>query len=223
MKKADILSKVDHTLLTPTAKWEEIKKLCDDAIKYQVASVCIPQTYVSRVREFYGDKITICTVIGFPLGYNSTASKLNEAMYAIADGADEIDMVINLIDIKNGNFAKVESEIKSIKAVCGNKVLKVIVETCYLTDLEKIRMCNIVANAKADFIKTSTGFGPEGATIADVSMFKSRLSKYGIGVKAAGGISSLDELKSFVAAGADRLGTSKAVRILWDLPDDEEL
>ena len=222
MKKQDILSRVDHTLLKPTATWEEIKKLCDEAVKFHTASVCVPQTYVKQIKEYYGDSLKICTVIGFPLGYNSGPSKVNEAMYSIAEGADEIDMVINVIDVKNGNYNKVEKEIAAIKAVCGKKILKVIVETCYLTDLEKMKMCNVVQNAGADFIKTSTGFGTDGAKIADVKLFKSRL-KDSVKVKAAGGISTIEDLKAFVEAGSDRIGTSRAVGLLKDLPDDAEI
>lgn len=213
MTNEEILSHVDHTLLKPTATWEQIKKICDDSITYKTASVCIPQTYIKKIKDTYREKVNICTVVGFPLGYNSTASKVKEVEQALEDGANEIDMVINICDVKNGDYAKVESEIKSLKNVCGKHILKVIVETCYLTDEEKIKMCEVVTRAKADYIKTSTGFGTGGATFSDIELFKKHIGP-DVKMKAAGGIKTIDDLKKFLELGCDRLGTSRAINII---------
>lgn len=209
----DILSKCDHTLLSQTATWEEIKAICDDGIKYRTASVCIPPSFVKRAKEYVQDRLAICTVIGFPNGYNTTAVKLFETKDAIQNGADEIDMVINIGELKAGNYEYVENEIKSLKQACGDKVLKVIIETCLLTDEEKIKMCQLVTNAGADFIKTSTGFSTAGATFHDVELFRNHVGN-GVKIKAAGGISSIDDAEKFVSLGASRLGTSRIVKIV---------
>ena len=209
----DILSKCDHTLLSQTATWEEIKAICDDGIKYRTASVCIPPSFVKRAKEYVQDRLAICTVIGFPNGYNTTAVKLFETKDAIQNGADEIDMVINIGELKAGNYAYVENEIKSLKETCGDKILKVIIETCLLTDEEKIKMCKLVTNAGADFIKTSTGFSTAGATFHDVELFRNHVGK-DVKIKAAGGISSIEDAEKFVSLGASRLGTSRIVKIV---------
>ena len=210
MKKQEILSHVDHTLLKPFAKWEDIVQLCDDAILYQTASVCVPPAYVKRIHDTYGDKLNICTVIGFPLGYSVTQAKVEETRQAVADGADEIDMVVNISDVKNGLYDKVEEEIRQIKEACDGKILKVIIETCYLDEKEKIAMCHAVTNAEADYIKTSTGFGTDGATIEDIKLFKKHIGPQ-VKMKAAGGISTLEEIEAYLAEGCDRIGTSRAV------------
>jgi len=209
----EILSRVDHTLLKMTASWEEIKTLCDEAVLYKTASVCIPPAYVKPVFREFGKSLVICTVIGFPLGYTYMSVKADETGLALEDGASEIDMVINACDVKNGNYDLVLDEIKSIKKICGKKLLKVIVETCYMSEEEKIRLCGIVTGAGADFIKTSTGFGTAGATIADVKLFKQHIGP-GVKVKAAGGIKTREDLEAFIQAGADRIGTSSAIRLL---------
>ena len=213
MKKQEILSHVDHTLLKPFAKWEDIVQLCDDAILYQTASVCVPPAYVKRIHDTYGDKLNICTVIGFPLGYSVTQAKAEETRQAVADGAGEIDMVVNISDVKNGLYDKVEEEIRQIKKACDGKVLKVIIETCYLDEKEKIAMCRAVTNAEADYIKTSTGFGTDGATIEDIKLFKEHIGPQ-VKIKAAGGISTLEEIEAYLAEGCDRIGTSRAVGLL---------
>ena len=213
MKKQEILSHVDHTLLKPFAKWEDIVQLCDDAILYQTASVCVPPAYVKRIHDTYGDKLNICTVIGFPLGYSVTQAKAEETRQAVADGAGEIDMVVNISDVKNGLYDKVEEEIRQIKKACDGKVLKVIIETCYLEEKEKIAMCRAVTNAEADYIKTSTGFGTDGATIEDIKLFKEHIGPQ-VKIKAAGGISTLEEIEAYLAEGCDRIGTSRAVGLL---------
>lgn len=213
MKKQEILSHVDHTLLKPFAKWEDIVQLCDDAILYQTASVCVPPAYVKRIHNTYGDKLKICTVIGFPLGYSVTQAKVEETRQAIADGAGEIDMVVNISDVKNGLYDKVEEEIRQIKTACDGKVLKVIIETCYLDEKEKIAMCRAVTNAGADYIKTSTGFGTDGASIEDIKLFKKHIGAQ-VKIKAAGGISTLEEMEAYLTEGCDRIGTSKAVGLL---------
>lgn len=210
---SDILSKIDHTLLKAVSSWEEIKTLCGEAVQFKTASVCIPPSYVKVVHDQYGGNPVIATVIGFPLGYNTTAVKKLETENALANGADEIDMVINIGDVKNNNFDKVLDEIKLLKEICGNKILKVIVETCYLTENEKIRMCEIVTQAGADYIKTSTGFGSAGATLADVELFKKHIGP-NVKIKAAGGVKTRDDLVAFIEAGADRIGTSSAVKLL---------
>lgn len=209
----DILSKVDHTLLSQTATFDEIKTICDDAIKYGVASVCIAPTHVRRAKEYVGDEMRICTVIGFPNGYNTTEAKVFETIDAIKNGADEIDMVINLGWVKAQKFDLVLEEIKKIKAACGKRILKVIIETCLLTDDEKIKMCEVVTQAGADFIKTSTGFSKAGATFADVELFAAHVGE-GVKIKAAGGISSIDDAEKFISLGAQRLGTSRIVKIV---------
>ena len=209
----EILSKVDHTLLSQTATFDEIKTLCDDAIKHKVVSVCIAPTHVKRAKEYVGDEMKVCTVIGFPNGYNSTEVKVFETIDAIKNGADEIDMVINLGWVKAKKFDLILDEIKKIKAACGKRILKVIIETCLLTDEEKIKMCEIVTEAGADFIKTSTGFSKAGATFADVKLFSAHVGD-GVKIKAAGGISSLEDAEKFIALGAQRLGTSRVVKIV---------
>jgi len=212
MDKKNIFEKVDHTLLTQTATWEEIKEICDDAITYQVASVCIPPSYVKRVKEYVQDRMKVCTVIGFPNGYNTTSVKVFETKDAIANGADEIDMVINLGMLKDKNYDGILEEIKQIKAACQDLVLKVIIETCLLTEEEKIVMCDIVTRAGADFIKTSTGFSKSGATFEDVELFAKHVGKQ-VRIKAAGGITSFDDAERFIALGASRLGTSRIIKL----------
>lgn len=213
MTNEQMLAHVDHTQLKAFATWADIEKICDEAIQYKTASVCVPPTYIKRIAEAYGDKINICTVIGFPLGYSVTEAKVAEAKCAIADGANEVDMVVNISDVKNHLFDKVEAEIKEIKAACGSKILKVIIETCYLTEEEKIAMCKAVTAAGADYIKTSTGFGTGGATMEDVLLFKANIGE-NVKIKAAGGVKTRDDLQAFLEAGCDRIGTSSAVGIL---------
>lgn len=213
MNAQDILSIVDHTLLSQTATWEEIKVICDDAIHYQTASVCIPPSYVKAVKDYVGDKMKVCTVIGFPNGYNTTAAKVFETVDAVMNGADEIDMVINLGMVKDKRYDELTEEIRSIKKACKDKLLKVIIETCLLTDEEKIKLCAIVTEAGADFIKTSTGFSKAGATVADVALMRANVGS-DIKVKAAGGISSLEDAENMIKAGAERLGTSRIVKIV---------
>ncbi len=210
MEVKEMLKKVDHTKLQAFCTWEEIVLLCEEAIEYETASVCIPPSYVARVHEKYGEKINICTVIGFPLGYQVTAAKVIEAGEAIRQGCNEIDMVVNISDVKNGLFDKVEEEIRTIKEACGEHILKVIVETCYLNEDEKIAMCKAVTNAGADYIKTSTGFGSAGATAEDVKLFKEHIGP-AVKIKAAGGVSSLEDLRKFIELGCDRIGTSRAI------------
>ena len=213
MKPSEILHHVDHTLLAATATWEEIQTLCDEAIRYQTASVCIPPSYVRRVHEKYGDQINICIVVGFPLGYNTTVAKKMEIQQGIQDGANEFDMVVNMGCIKNKEYQKVTQEIKELKEVAKKHILKVIIETCYLTEEEKIAMCNAVTEAGADYIKTSTGFGTGGATLADVALFKQNIGP-DVKIKAAGGVKNLADLEAFIEAGCERIGTSSAVRII---------
>lgn len=208
-----ILSHVDHTQLKPYATWDDIKKLCDEAIEYKTASVCVPPCYIKRIHDIYKDKLNICTVIGFPLGYCVTAAKVAEAKQAICDGASELDMVVNISDVKNGNYEAVENEIRTLKKVAGNKILKVIIETCYLTEDEKKAMCHAVTNAGADYIKTSTGFGTAGATLEDILLFKENIGT-GVKIKAAGGIRSVEDMEVFLDAGCDRIGTSSAVSLI---------
>ena len=212
MDKKKILSAVDHTLLSQTARWEEIKKICDDAVSYGTASVCIPPSYVKRAKEYLGDRMAVCTVIGFPNGYQTEAVKVFETRDAIENGADEIDMVINLGDVKDGNYQKVEEEIRRVKEACGSKIMKVIIETCLLTEEEKIRMCQAVTDSGADFIKTSTGFSTAGATFADIRLFAEHVGE-GVKIKAAGGISSFADAEEFLSLGASRLGTSRLVKL----------
>lgn len=209
----DILSKVDHTLLNPKATWEEIKNICDDGMKYCTASVCIPPSFVKRAKEYVGENLKICTVIGFPNGYNTTDVKIFETENALKNGADEIDMVINLGDLMDKNYDNILSEITKIKAVCGTKILKVIIETCLLNEEQKIKMCEIVTKSGADFIKTSTGFSTGGATFEDIELFAKYVGK-NVKIKAAGGISSIADAEKFISLGADRLGTSRIVKIV---------
>lgn len=213
MTQKDILAKVDHTLLAQTATWEEIRQICDDGMRYETASVCIPPSYVEQAKNYVGDRLKICTVIGFPNGYNTTAVKEFETKDALEKGADEIDMVINLGWVRDGRFDLVEKEIRTLKDVCGDNVLKVIIETCLLTEEEKVKMCEVVTNSGADFIKTSTGFSTSGATFADVALFKEHVGPQ-VKIKAAGGISSFADAEKFVELGADRLGTSRLVKIM---------
>lgn len=208
-----ILSYCDHTLLSQTATWEDIKLTLDDAMKYHTASACIPPSYVARAKKYTGDKLKICTVIGFPNGYNTTATKVFETKDALNNGADEIDMVINIGELKAGNYDFVKNEISEIKAVCGDKILKVIIETCLLTDDEKKICCRLVGEAKADFIKTSTGFSTAGATREDVKLFRENVAA-GVKIKAAGGIKTIKDAEDFIALGATRLGTSRIVKLV---------
>ena len=213
MEKEKIYSRVDHTQLKPYATWEDIQKLCDEAIQYGTASVCIPPCYIKRVNQKYGDKINICTVVGFPLGYSVTAAKVAEVQQALEDGAKEIDMVVNIADVKNGDFSKVEQEIIALKRECQNNILKVIIETCYLTEKEKIALCEAVTNAGADYIKTSTGFGTAGATKEDIKLFKEHIGQ-AVRMKAAGGVRTREDMEAFIELGCDRIGTSSAISIL---------
>ena len=213
MKREEILAHVDHTLLSQTATWEQIRAVCDDAVKYGTASVCIPPSYVKQAKEYVGDRMAVCTVIGFPNGYNTTAVKVFETRDAIANGADEIDMVVNNGWTKDGKWDEIEAEIGAMKTACGDKILKVIIETCLLTEEEKIRMCEAVTDAGADFIKTSTGFAGGGATFEDVKLF-SEYAGPGVRIKAAGGISSMEDAERFLELGAQRLGTSRIVKIV---------
>lgn len=212
MDEKKILSHIDHTQLKAFATWEDVEKLCEEAVRYQTASVCIPPAYVSRVRAHYPE-LTICTVVGFPLGYSVTAAKITEVQEALKDGADEIDMVVNISDVKNHLYQKAEEEIRALKKVCGEHILKVIIETCYLTEEEKIAMCRAVTNAGADFIKTSTGFGTGGATLEDVRLFRAHIGD-GVKIKAAGGVKTREDLERFLEEGCERIGTSSAVGLL---------
>lgn len=209
---AEILSYCDHTLLSTSAVWSEIKGACDDAMKYGTASVCIPPSFVKRAKEYVGNRLAVCTVIGFPNGYNTTAAKVFETKDAVAMGADEIDMVINVGMLKDKRYGDLLDEIRAVKAACGGKILKVIIETCLLTEEEKIKMCRIVSASGADYIKTSTGFAGGGATPEDVKLFSENLSG-GLKIKAAGGISSLEDADEFINLGAERIGTSRIVKI----------
>lgn len=208
-----ITEKVDHTLLKPVATWEDIKKICDEAKEMKVASVCIPPSYVKQASEYLKDEIPVCTVIGFPLGYSTTKIKIEEAKDAIQNGAKEIDMVINIGDAKSGLFDKIEEEIRQIKEAVGSHILKVIIETCYLTENEKISLCKVVSNAKADFIKTSTGFGTNGATLEDIKLMRENVSKE-TKIKAAGGVKTIEDAENFIKEGATRLGTSSICQVL---------
>ena len=210
MERAEMLQHVDHTQLKAFATWADIEKLCEEAICYHTASVCVPPCYIRRIREKYGNQLQICTVVGFPLGYSVTGAKIKEVEEALADGCDEIDMVVNISDVKNGDYDKVEEEIRALKKACGNHILKVIIETCYLTETEKIAMCRAVTNAGADFIKTSTGFGTGGATREDVELFRKYIGQ-DVKIKAAGGGSTLEDLENFLKLGCERVGTSRAV------------
>lgn len=212
MENKDIFQTVDHTLLTQTATWNDIKQICDDAIQYQTASVCIPPSFVKQAKEYVKDRMPICTVIGFPNGYNTTSVKVFETKDAILNGADEIDMVINLGWVKEKEYGKIQEEITKIKEECGDKILKVIIETCLLTEAEKIKMCEIVSKSGADYIKTSTGFSTAGATVDDIKLFKEHVEKQ-VKIKAAGGIASLEDAKEFISLGASRLGTSRIIKL----------
>ena len=212
MELSEILSKCDHTLLAQTATWAEIKAICDDGMKYATASVCIPASFVKQAKEYTGDKLAICTVIGFPNGYATTRAKCFMASDAVDNGADEVDMVINIGWAKEGKWAEITEEIRAIKAACKGKLLKVIIETCLLTDEEKIALCKCVSDSGADYIKTSTGFSTAGATFHDVELFAKYVAPH-VKIKAAGGISSLDDAEKFIALGASRLGTSRVVKL----------
>ncbi len=214
MNRKEMLSHIDHTQLKPTSDWASIARLCDEAAAYGTASVCIPPCYVARVRERY-PHLNICTVIGFPLGYSTRAVKVFETEQAIADGANEIDMVVDLCDVKNGDFAAVTEEIRAIKQAAGSHVLKVIVETCYLTEAEKVALCKCVTDAGADYIKTSTGFGTGGATLEDIALFKANVGP-NVRIKAAGGVRTAEAVEAYLEAGCDRIGTSSAVKALAD-------
>ena len=216
MELNEILRHCDHTLLSQTATWEEIRAICDDGIRYQTASVCIPPSYVKRAKEYVGDRLRICTVIGFPNGYSTTATKEFETKDAIANGADEIDMVVNNGWTREGDYQSVEEEIRTLKKACGEKILKVIIETCLLTDEEKTALCKAVTEAGADYIKTSTGFSKGGATFEDVKLFAAAIGP-GVKIKAAGGIASLEDAETFLSLGAERLGTSRIVKIAKSL------
>ena len=219
MELSDILKKCDHTLLGQTATWADIQALCDDGIKYSTASVCIPAAYVKQAKEYVGDKLAICTVIGFPNGYATAAAKCFMASDAVANGADEVDMVINIGWAKDGKWAEITEEISAIKEACEGKLLKVIIETCLLTDEEKIQLCKCVSDSGADYIKTSTGFSKAGATFADVELFAKHVAPH-VKIKAAGGISSIEDAEEFIRLGADRLGTSRIVKIAKGLEND---
>ena len=219
MELSQILSKCDHTLLAQTATWEQIKAICDDGMKYKTASVCIPASFVKQAKDYVGRKLAICTVIGFPNGYATTASKVFMAADAVENGADEVDMVINIGWAKEGKWQQITAEIAAVKAACKGKILKVIIETCLLTDGEKIALCDCVTEAKADYIKTSTGFSSAGATFADVALFAKHIGPE-VKIKAAGGISSLEDAEEFIRLGADRLGTSRIVKIAKGLEND---
>lgn len=220
MELKEILSKCDHTLLAQTATKEQIKAICDDGIKYNTASVCIPASYVKFAKDYVGDKLAICTVIGFPNGYSTTASKCFETADAVINGADEIDMVINIGAVKDGDYDLVLEEIKAVKLACNGKLLKVIIETCLLTDEEKIEMCRVVSESGADYIKTSTGFSTAGATFDDIKLFAENVAPH-VKIKAAGGISSIEDAEKFIQLGASRLGTSRIVKIAKQLEAKE--
>lgn len=213
MERRDLMKYVDHTLLKAFATWEDIQLLCDEAVQYGAASVCVPPCYIKRIHDKYREKLNICTVVGFPLGYSSTEAKKTECLQAIKDGADEIDMVINISDVKNKEYKKVEEEIALLKNTVGDKILKVIIETCYLDEEEKTAMCCAVTNAGADYIKTSTGFGSSGATIEDIRLFKKHIGE-NVKIKAAGGIRTIEDLEAFISEGCSRIGTSSAVKLI---------
>lgn len=216
-----ILSAVDHTLLSQTAKFDEIKDVCDDAIKYNTASVCIPPSYVKAVKEYVDDKLKICTVIGFPNGYNTKETKCFEAENAVNNGADEIDMVINLGFVKDQKYDLILDEINCVKQACNGRLLKVIIETCLLTDEEKVKLCDIVSISDADYIKTSTGFSTSGATKHDIELFSENVNS-GLKIKAAGGISTIDDAQAFLELGATRLGTSRIINLIKNAGDENE-
>ncbi len=213
MSNEEMLRYVDHTQLKPFATWEDIEKLCEEAIAYHTASVCVPPAYIRRIHDRFGEQINICTVVGFPLGYSVTEAKVAEVVKALEDGAGEIDMVVNISDVKNHLYDKVEAEIRTLKEACGGHILKVIIETCFLTKEEKIAMCKAVTKAGADFIKTSTGFGTGGAAMEDILLFKEHIGPE-VKIKAAGGVKTREDLEAFLNAGCERIGTSSAVGIL---------
>lgn len=213
MDKREILKRLDHTYLKQTATWEQIKKICDEGMEFQTASVCIPPCFVKQAKEYVEDKVAVCTVIGFPNGNMTTAAKVFETEDAVKNGADEIDMVINIGDVKGGLYDRVLEEIKAIKAACNGKLLKVIIETCLLTEEEKIKMCEAVTESGADYIKTSTGFSTGGATFDDVQLMREHVAAH-VKVKAAGGIGSVEDAEKFIELGADRLGTSRLIALL---------
>ena len=216
MTKKDILHHIDHTQLKAFATWEDIQKLCEEAITYETASVCIPPCYIKRVHDTYGEKINICTVVGFPLGYSVTEAKVAETKKALEDGAHEIDMVVNITDVKNGNYEAVQEEIAALrKEVTDGKILKVIIETCYLTQEEKIAMCKAVTAAGADFIKTSTGFGSAGATLEDIELFKAHIGPQ-VKMKAAGGVRTVEDMEKYLEAGCERIGSSSIAKLIED-------
>jgi deoxyribose-phosphate aldolase len=215
MEEKDILGLIDHTLLTADATWEGIVALCDEAVKYGTATVCIPPTYLKRVHDKYGESLKLCTVIGFPLGYSCTESKVVEAKVAIEDGASEIDTVVNVSDVKNHRYDEVKKELQQIREACGDKLLKVIIETCYLTEEEKIELCKIVTEVKADYIKTSTGFGSKGATLEDIELFKKHIGP-DVKIKAAGGIRTIEDALAYAEAGCSRIGSSKVAPLIAD-------
>ena len=219
MELKDILAKCDHTLLAQTATWQEIKGICDDGMKYHTASVCIPASFVKQAKDYVGEKLPICTVIGFPNGYDTTAAKCFMASDAVDNGADEVDMVINIGWAKEGKWEDITREIAAIKNACKGKILKVIIETCLLTDEEKEALCKCVSDSGADFIKTSTGFSKAGATFHDVELFAAHVAPH-VQIKAAGGISSLEDAERFIELGASRLGTSRIVKIAKGLEND---
>lgn len=214
MDTGTLYTYVDHTALKPFTTWQDIDQLCQEALDYHMASVCIPSCYIERAHKFYPN-LNLCTVVGFPLGYANTAAKIVEAQQAVFDGASEIDMVINICDVKNKDYDKVTEEIRQMKEAVGNKILKVIIETCYLTEEEKIAMCKAVTEAKADFIKTSTGFGTAGATLEDVKLMKEHVGA-DVRIKAAGGIRSRDDMEAYIEAGCSRIGTSSAISMLTE-------
>ena len=213
MEEKDILKLIDHTLLTADATWEGIVSLCDEAVKYGTASVCIPPTYLKRVHDKYGDSLNLCTVIGFPLGYSTTAAKVTEAHEAIKDGASEIDTVVNVSDVKNHRYEEVKKELEELRKACDGKILKVIIETCYLTEDEKIELCKIVTKTGADYIKTSTGFGSAGATLEDIELFKKHIGP-NVKIKAAGGIRTIEDALAYAEAGCSRIGSSKVAPLI---------
>ena len=213
MEKEQIYPHIDHTMLKAVSTEADIDKLCEEALRLNTASVCIPPSFIAYARKKFGEKLNICTVIGFPLGYNTTAVKVFEAQCAIADGADELDMVVNLGDVKMGRFDRVTAEIAALKKVCGDKILKVIIETCYLEKIEKIALCDCVTNAGADYIKTSTGFGTDGAKLEDIKLFRKHIGE-NVKMKAAGGVKTKADLEAFLNEGCERIGTSSAVKIL---------
>ena len=213
MTEKEILQHVDHTQLKAFATWEDIRKLCEEAVEYGTASVCIPPCYIKRVHDAFGEKINICTVVGFPLGYSVTEAKEAETRKALEDGANEVDMVVNISDVKNGDFEAVKQEIQALKKIVGGHILKVIIETCYLTGEEKVALCKAVTLAGADYIKTSTGFGTGGATLEDVRLFKEHIGP-DVKIKAAGGVKTVEDMEAFLAEGCDRIGTSSAIKLL---------